>query len=267
MGMRLLNRAYSLTVFIVQKAIQMKKHIIIGVLLMSISIATNSCMRIGHRGACGYAPENTLLSFKKAIEFNVAMIELDVFCCASGQLVVIHDATLERTTNGQGYVESKTLAELKKLDAGDGEPIPTLAEVCDYVNRRAIINIELKGIGTASAVIALINYYVTEKGWAYTDFVVSSFNHHDILAVKEALPSLFTIALLDGIPVYLASFAHECKADAIGVSKDCITQEYIDDAHARGLKVYVFTVNSIADIQKLKNMNVDGLFSNYPDRV
>ena len=96
--------------------------------------------KIGHRGAMGYAPENTLKSFKKALELNVDAIELDVYICKSGELVVIHDDKVNRTTNGKGYVAEKTFKELRALDAGEKEKIPELKEVFDLVNKKVNIN-------------------------------------------------------------------------------------------------------------------------------
>jgi len=243
--------------------------IIIGLATIVACIDTMplSCIRIGHRGACGYAPENTLASCAKALELGVAMIELDVYCCASGELVVIHDATLKRTTNGDGCVEQWGLEQLKELDAGHGQKIPTLAEVFDHIDRQAIINIELKGINTGPAVVQLIEHYVHTRGWSYDDFLVSSFNHRQILEIKNLNPALHTSALLEGIPITLAAFAISCNANAIGISKDCITQEYVDHAHKLGLKVYVFTVNETYDIERIAHLRVDGIISNYPDRI
>src|ERR1700691_2371330 len=96
---------------------------------------------IAHRGASGYEPENTLASFKKALEIGVDGIELDVHLSKDGNVMVIHDSWVNRTTNGIGRVENKTLKELQKLDAGNGEKIPTLQEVLDVINRKVLINI------------------------------------------------------------------------------------------------------------------------------
>ena len=111
---------------------------------------------IGHRGASGYEPENTLSSFERAIAMGCRWIELDVYQ-VEGELIVIHDSTLDRTTNGQGRVASQTLAYLRSLDAGNGQQIPTLTEVISAVDHRAGINIELKGKHTAAPVVALLH--------------------------------------------------------------------------------------------------------------
>ena len=127
---------------------------------------------IGHRGAKGLEPENTLRSIRKALDLGVDGVEIDVYSVA-GQLVVIHDETLERTTNGRGLVEEQSFDYLRSLDAGKGEKIPVLREVFDEVNRRAFINIELKGRHTAEPVMELIGEYTDGRGWVMGDFLVS----------------------------------------------------------------------------------------------
>ena len=222
--------------------------------------------KIGHRGAAGHAPENTLKSFKKALELGVDMVELDVYVCASGELVVIHDDKVDRTTDGTGYVVEKTFEELRSLDAGDGEKIPTLAEVLDVIDQKVQVNIELKGPGTAGPVSALIDEYV-EKGWNHEDFLVSSFNHHEIKRFKKERPEVQIGALMTGIPLNFAAFAEKVGASFVGLCMEFINQEFVDDAHKRGLEVFVWTVNDLDDIQKIKDLGVDGIFSNFPDRL
>src|SRR3990167_11327492 len=129
-------------------------------------------LKIGHRGACGYAPENTLKSFQRAIDLGVDMIELDVQLCKSGELVVIHDDTVNRTTDGSGFVKKIKLKNLKKLDAGEEERIPTLEEILNLVDRRVKVNIELKGPKTAKPVLKLIDEYIKTKGWNIDDFII-----------------------------------------------------------------------------------------------
>lgn len=245
---------------------------LIGALTMTISTIQSSqlpkaFLKIGHRGACGYEPENTLRSFSKAITMGVNAIELDVYCCKSGELVVIHDDTVNRTTNGTGSVQEKNLTELKQLDAGKGEQIPMLAEVFDLVNRQVIINIELKGKGTAQAVAQLITKYVDNHGWTWSDFIVSSFNHYELQAFAQACPDVSIAALIDGISLGYAKFGSKLNADAVAVSADFINQAFVDDTHARGMRIYVYTVNDLAEISRIKKLGVDGIFSDYPDRL
>ena len=127
---------------------------------------TNRLFCFGHRGARGHEPENTLRSVRKALALGADGVEVDVYL-ADEQLVVIHDRTLGRTTNGSGFVTRKSFAYLRSLDAGQGEHIPTLAEVFDTVDRRALINVELKGPHTAAPVGALIDDYVRQRGWSF----------------------------------------------------------------------------------------------------
>ena len=142
---------------------------------------------------------------------------------------------------------------------------PLLTEVLDVVNRRARVNIELKGEGTASAVAELINKYVTEKGWTNGDFFVSSFNHHELQRFKQLQPNVEIGALITGMPLDYAKFAEDMGAASVNPSIEFIDKAYVDDAHARGLKVYVFTVDEIDDFELLRGLGVDGVFSNHPD--
>lgn len=224
-------------------------------------------LKIGHRGASGYEPENTLRSFKRAIELGADMIELDVHVCKSGELVVIHNEKADKTTDGVGYIANKTFKELRKLDAGKGEKIPTLSEVLNLVNKKVKVNIELKGKNTARPVFELIENYIKEKDWSYEDFLVSSFNQHELLEFNK-LNSKIKIGVLNiGILIDFAKFAEKVNAYSINPSMDFIDQDLVDDAHKRNMKVFVWTVNDQDDIQKIKALGVDGIFSDYPDRL
>lgn len=221
---------------------------------------------IGHRGASGHAPENTLASFAKAIEFGVDAVELDVYLCKSGELVVIHDATLDRTTNGKGAVEDKTLEEIKLYTCEGGEKIPTLIEVFDLVQRRCIVNVELKGALTASPVADLIEKYVKEKGWSYEDFFVSSFDHHELFAFHKLIPEIKTGALLEGIPFHYAAFAEDIGATHAVLYYETVNKAFVEDAHRRGLLVFAYTVNDPLSMAFVQSIGVDGIITNYPDR-
>src|SRR3989338_6013481 len=120
-------------------------------------------LKIAHRGASGYESENTAAAFKKALEMSVHIIELDVRACRTGELVVFHDITLERTTDGSGIVANASLDELKKLDVGGGEHILTLEEAIDLIGQGAVINIEMKGKGVADKLVKILQGYL-ERG-------------------------------------------------------------------------------------------------------
>jgi len=225
-------------------------------------------IKIGHRGACGYQPENTLKSFQKALEFKVDMIEFDVQTCKTGELVVIHDAKINRTTNGKGYVKNLTLSELKSLEAGLGEKIPTLEEVLDLIDKKVRVNIELKGVGTAKPVVKLIKRYVKENGWTADHFLISSFNHQELLEFHQLLPAVKIGVLFKKIPNDFTEFSRlNLKAFSVNLSLDYINQKFVNAAQRKGLKVFVYTVNEYNDIERVKNLGVDGIFSNFPDRL
>jgi len=220
---------------------------------------------IGHRGATGHAPENTLASFKKALELGTPCVEVDVYY-VDGNLVAFHDDRLERTTNGTGYLLDRDFAYLRSLDAGDGEQIPTLEEVFETVNLRAGVNIELKGPGTARPVVELISA-LRKKGWRDDLILVSSFNHRELEAVRRMDSQIRLGALLVGLPVDDAAFASALGAYSVHLSLDFIDRRFVDNAHSRGLRAFVFTVNHPDDISRMERLGVDGVFTNYPERV
>ncbi len=155
---------------------------------------------IGHRGASGYKPENTLASFKEAVSLGVDMVECDVYALKTGEVVVFHDDRLERTTNGKGALQDMAFDDLRKLDAGNGEKIPLLSEVLDTLNKKVAINIELKGRGTATLVAAIIDEYVTKKKWSKALFLVSSFNYTELMKFIELQPTIHIGALFRILP-------------------------------------------------------------------
>lgn len=221
---------------------------------------------IGHRGACGYEPENTLLSFSKALELGVDMIELDVYTLKDGHTVVIHDDKVDRTTDGKGYVLDKSFDEIRSLDAGKGERTPTLEEVLDLTDRKAKVNIELKGVGTAEPVSSMIGRYIEEKDWKEDDFLVSSFNHHELRNFKKLRPEIRIGALTVGIPLDYAKFGAELGAYSVNPCIEFVDRNFVDDAHEKGMKVFVWTVNDPDDMERMRDLGVDGIFTNFPDR-
>ena len=220
---------------------------------------------IGHRGAMGHEPENTLLSVKKAIALNVDAIEIDVYNL-DNNLIVIHGRDLSRTTNGKGYIEHSSFDRVRSLDAGKGERVPILKEVFDTVDRHAVINIELKGSNTAKLTINLIRAYVA-KGWSYTDFVVSSFNHYELNIVKQICPEITTGMLIYGLPWDYLSSALSLQVDIVIPSLDYVDSSLVKSVQQKGLQVWVYTVNLPDDIELMRGLGVDGIFTNYPERV
>ena len=220
---------------------------------------------IAHRGAMGHAPENTLSSIRKAIEIGAPCIEIDVYY-VDGHLVVFHDDRLERTTDGSGYLCEQSFDYLRSLDAGQGQKIPTLEEVCAEIDSKACLNIELKGIDTAAPVAKLIARLVAD-GWHINRFLVSSFHHRELLEVKRLNRNIKLGALLKGIPVDDAKFAEDLGAFSVHPSLEFVDQRFVDDAHERGMRVYVYAVDHPEDLVRMQNMGVDGVFTGYPERV
>jgi glycerophosphoryl diester phosphodiesterase len=217
--------------------------------------------KIGHRGAKGYEPENTLISFQKAIDLNVDGIELDVHLSSDGKIMVIHDETIDRTTNEIGFVKNFTSSQLKELE------IPTLIEVLDLVNRNCFVNIELKGIGTAKPVVDLLANYISYKNWNYIDFLVSSFNWKMLEEAQLLNPKIRIGVLTEASVEEALAFAKKIKAFSIHPNYRLLTKENVALMLENRFKVYPWTLNSREDIQKIKSFNVNGIISDFPDRI
>jgi glycerophosphoryl diester phosphodiesterase len=222
---------------------------------------------IGHRGACGYVPENTLSSFAKAIECNVDVIELDVRRCASGELVVFHDAKVDRITDGYGLVATKTIHELKQLTVLGTECISTLEEVLDFIDHRVKVYIELKDFGVIEDVLVIIDFYIQHKQWNYGDFLIASFDHTQLRHIKGGNKAITVVALMYGIPVSFGACASEINADIVSLDSEFITPQFVDDIHNRNMLVYVYTVNSKQELSRLSSCNIDGIVTDFPDLI
>jgi glycerophosphoryl diester phosphodiesterase len=225
-------------------------------------------LKVGHRGARGYEPENTLRSFKKAIALGADMIELDVHTCKSGEIVVIHDDKVDRTTSGKGRVAGKTLTDLKKLDAGKGEKIPTLEQVLDLFEGKIKVDIELKGKNCATGVAAILGRHIRTKGLKRTEFLVTSFKHDTLLTqFHEASPGIPIGFLYRRVPDDFAARAAAMGAECVVLYHRNTTREVVHKAHNSGLKVIVWTVNEPQEIERAKELGVDGIASDFPDRL
>ncbi len=224
-------------------------------------------LKIGHRGARGYEPENTMIGFQKAIDLNVDYIELDVHLSADGELMVIHDETIDRTTNGKGAVNQFSLPELKRFQIEKDQRIPTLTEVLNLIDQKCDINIELKSYETADKVVDLIEKYVSEKKWNYNQFLVSSFDWSALQRVA-LLNSKIPIGVLTETNLDLAfAFAKGVKAKSIHPYFHLLTEENTAKMQEIGFQVFPWTVNEIEDIKRIKTYNVDGIISDFPDRL
>lgn len=224
-----------------------------------------SMKKIGHRGAKGHLAENTLASIQKAIQMGVDMIEVDVHCCKSGELVVIHDFTLDRTTNGTGEISQHSLKELKSLKVEGDHGIPLLTEVLDTIQGKCGINIELKGANTAVETCRIVQEYVKEKGWAYADIIISSFQINELFQVFEINKNIPIGVLSKARVVNAVALAKQLNAKAIHPALGIVTQKNIKKAQREGFKVTVWTVNDPEAIVRMKKFGVDGIISDFPD--
>ena len=223
-------------------------------------------LKIGHRGAKGHMAENTLESIKKAIALGVDGIEIDVHRCASGQLVVFHDFTLDRMTNGTGEISKHTLKELKRFVVKGHCQIPTLSEVLTFVNNKCLLNIELKGQDTAKEASRLIAFFVEKKGWEYNNIIVSSYQK-DLLEVVHKINDKIPLGVLTETNIDAAvNFAKTVKAVAIHADYTMLTQEIVEELK-KDYKVIAYTVNNLNPIKRIKSYGVDGMISDFPDRI
>tara|TARA_R110002126_G_scaffold146224_13_gene292152 strand:- start:2054 stop:2764 length:711 start_codon:yes stop_codon:yes gene_type:complete len=220
---------------------------------------------IAHRGASGEFPENTLLAIEQAIIQGADAIEIDVFA-VQDELIVIHDHHLARTTNGIGSIYQYTLAELLQLDAGQGQRIPTLWQVLELTHDKCWLNIELKGDNTVAPLLTLLDKAEQQLGFDLQSLTISSFNHHLLAELKRKRPELKLGALTASLPVDYAAFASRLQAYSVNCDVSFINQAMVDDAKARGLKVFVYTVDQSDDIRRLQDYGVDGIFCNFPAR-
>ena len=244
--------------------------------------ASRKVIITGHRGAAGLAPENTLAAIRKGISFNVDRIEIDVQQTADGVVVVRHDETLNRTTNGNGLVKDKTYLEIKKLDAGSsfssayqGEEIPSLEEVLKTVNGQCDLIIEIKKgnefyPNIVENTIALINKY-NARDWC----IIHSFNINVLIRANHLIPGLrlhrLWVYKFRGLPLI-----YDGSIDALNLDKYPFIEEYsimynfanqgiINQLHKHGKKVNVWTVDDKKHIYRLINLGVDGIITDRPD--
>jgi glycerophosphoryl diester phosphodiesterase len=230
-------------------------------------------LAIAHRGASGYAPENTFAAFRRAIALGAGFIETDLQLSRDARLVAIHDATVNRTTNGQGAVHDMTLAELRRLDAGSwfgsefaGERIPTIEEILEFANKHDVVfYLEMKPSGSWGGEHALISALRDSREIART--VVISFDPAILAAVRKIEPTLMTGLLFEGhIPNPLDK-AIEIGARQLAVRGDLVTPRLLKEARGHDLQVVCWTVNHPGHMRLLVQAGVDGIISDYPDRL
>ena len=216
---------------------------------------------VGHRGAAGYAPENTLASFKLAIDIGCDRTELDVRLTKDKQLVVIHDKEVSRLTDGTGLVSEMNLIELRRLKCVGGGYIPTLQEVVDICRGRISLQIELKAIGTPELVSELI-----ARNGIEDQVVITSFQPSLLAEIKELNPKL-PVGLLFWTDETMADIWHLAEnipLDILAPYAEIITEEFVKQAHSLGKTVYAYQVNNKELGDKLTVMGVDEIGTDFP---
>lgn len=214
---------------------------------------------VGHRGARAYAPENTLTSFRKAIEIGVDAIEFDVRRTKDGRIVVIHDADVKRTTDGEGLVSELTLKEIKSFSAEQGEKIPTLEEALDFIDKKVKMIIELKEVGTEEDVTSAVKERGLEK-----HVIISSFLEDAIKRVRDLDANVET-GLIYAKHKNPIKAALELKANYLIAMYRFIHTANVEKAHQNGLKVIVWTINNPEEVSQYIKKGVDGVASDKPD--
>jgi glycerophosphoryl diester phosphodiesterase len=215
----------------------------------------------------GYETENTIASIEKAIELGVSIIEIDVLRIKSGELMVFHDKRVDRLTNGAGEIEDYYMSDVLALNLVGGHKIPTLQQVLKAVDGRVKINIELKGKRTASKVDQIIRVYERREGYPLSNYVISSFDWEELDAFRALNQEVDVAVLTDADPLQAIPKAQELNAVAINPYYKNINAKIVKQIHEAGFKVYTYTVNEEADITSVKEMGVDGIFCDYPDRA
>jgi glycerophosphoryl diester phosphodiesterase len=211
-----------------------------------------------HRGASADAPENTLLAIDEALTQQADGIEIDVYQLGD-ELVVIHDRWVSRTTNGNRLLNDYTI--------GQGQFVPTLWQVLQRVQGQCLINIEVKGVDDVSLINLCINKALSQLNFKPEQFIISSFNHHLLIAFKSIAPTIKIGALTGSIPLDHARFAQDLQAYSANADLSFVTQAFVEDAHSRGLKMFVYTVDEPQDLLRLQAWGVDGVFSNGPAKA
>lgn len=230
---------------------------------------------IAHRGSSAHAPENTLAAFQLAAEQGADAIELDVDLTRDGQAIIMHDATIDRTTDGQGAVHALTLEEIRRVDAGawkgamfKGERVPLLDEVFAAVGRRVLINVEVKDLSLRSNGVEAKVAALVQQHNLFERVIISSFNPFALRRIKHSEPRL-TCGLLvaPNLPVYLRQawlaplIPH---LDARHPHHSQVNQSLVEKWHARGQRVNVWTVNEAATLRAMTQAGVDGIIGDDP---
>ena len=228
-----------------------------------------SVLRIGHRGSKGYIAENTLESINNAISLGVDGIEIDIFKCLSGELVLSHENNLKRLTGKSGQLEKLTLNDLKDFLVAGKYKIPTLNDVLIKIESPLFVNIELKGSDTAGATSKIIADFSRRTSWSWDNFIVSSFNWNELKKFRS-IDNNTPVGVLVNKSISIneaIDFGKKINAQAIHPHNQLLDEITVKKIKNNGFKTYTWTVNNADDINFMKKIKVDGIISDYPDRI
>lgn len=226
-------------------------------------------LKIGHRGACGYVAENTIESIDKAIELGVDGIEIDVFKCKSGELVLFHDQTLSNLVGRPERIEKLTLEELSECLINNKYSIPTLKKVLEKFTTPLFINIELKGVDTAVSTSNMLNKFISKEKWQESSFIISSFQWKELEKLREVNKTIPIGILFDRKKTIndAIEFANAINAQAIHPYFTLLNKKNVKKIKNNNFKIFTWTVNNKKDIEYIRMLNIDGIISSYPDRI
>jgi len=236
------------------------------ILLQSCSMKEKPLV-IGHRGAMGHETENTLASVQKAIDLEVDMIEIDIFKIKSGEIVVFHDELVDRLANATGRIEEYGISYVKQMVLDGNHSIPLLRDVLNLINNKVRLNIELKGAGTCDRVNHILKYYIEKKGWTLDNFLISSFKWDELREFRRINRDIPIAILTEGNPLDAIDIAKELNAEAINPDFEKLDLGVATKIKEAGFKIYTWTINEASDIELAKSWSVDGIITNYPERV
>jgi glycerophosphoryl diester phosphodiesterase len=190
-----------------------------------------------------------------------------VFNISSGETVVFHDEKVDRLANSTGNIEEYNIVQVRQLTLQGGHKIPMLQDVLKLMNNEVALNIELKGGGTANRVNHIVNYYIEREGWSLENFVISSFKWDELRAIRDINKDIKIAVLTEKDPLEAIEVAKELNAVAINPHFKALTRENTAKIQSEGFKVYTWTVNEPEDIKRMIEFGVDGIITNYPERV
>lgn len=223
--------------------------------------------KIGHRGAKGWVDENTLESIQKAIELGIDAVEIDIHVCKTGELIVIHDPTLKRTTTGRGKIRKLSYAEINSYKTINGHTIPTLKQVLDFCQNKCGVHIELKGKGTAQKTAALITELTENNAWKYDQLTVSSYKFSRLKKIQKINPEIRLGLIACKRLAHKLELAAKNKFFAFYAFHEKLRKPIVQLAKKRNLKIYCWTVNKKLNVSKMLSLGVDGIITDCPEKL